>query len=219
MKASMQSSLRGETLIIATHNKGKLREFQTLLKPYAGRIVSAGDMKLPEPDETGLTFVDNALLKARAAATTGHTALADDSGLCVHALNNEPGIYSARWAGPDKNFPDAMKRIHEKLGDAADRSAHFICVLALVGPACAKPELRFGEGRPDGRSELFEGRVDGTIVWPPRGMHGHGYDPVFMPQGETRTFAEMPEAEKNGISHRGKAVRKLIAFLEAGVRG
>ncbi len=171
-----------------------------LLSPYVKKIVSAGELGLGEPEETGTTFTENALLKARAAVLTGHPALADDSGLCVNALGGDPGLFSARWAGPNKNFPVAMQKIHDAIGPSPDRSAYFICVLALVWP--------------DGRSECFEGRINGDIVWPPRGDKGHGYDPIFMPKGDTRNFAEMPEDEKNAISHRGLAVRKLIAFFE-----
>jgi XTP/dITP diphosphohydrolase len=188
---------RPSRLIIATHNNGKLREFRDLLAPYADGITSAGELNLPEPEETGTTFAENALLKARAAASlSGSLALADDSGFCVTALDGRPGLYSARWAGPGKDFSVAMKRVRDELGDAADRSAHFICVLALAWP--------------DGRTETVEGRIDGQFVWPPRGTKGHGYDPVFMPDGKSHTFAEMDENEKNAISHRGISVRKLI---------
>jgi XTP/dITP diphosphohydrolase len=191
-------------LMIATHNSGKLREFAALLAPYAGEISAAGALGLPEPEETGQSFTDNAILKARAAATgAACVALADDSGLCVTALGGAPGIYSARWAGPGKDFTAAMRRVHEEMGSAADRSAFFVCVLALAAP--------------DGALELFEGRVDGQIVWPPRGTGGHGYDPIFMPAGYTQTFAEMDEVEKNGISHRGAAVQKMMRWLE--IRG
>lgn len=187
-----------ERLIIATHNKGKLREFRDLLAPYVNVITSAGELNLPEPEETGTTFAENALLKAQAASKlSGSVALADDSGLCVTALGDNPGLYSARWAGPAKDFSIAMKRVHAELGDTPDRSAWFICVLALAWP--------------DGHSETVEGRVDGQIVWPPRGDKGHGYDPVFVPQGKKRTFAEMEETEKNALSHRGIAVQGLIA--------
>jgi len=189
-----------EPLIVATHNAGKLREFAALLAPYAQRIVSAAELGLAEPEETGLSFTDNALIKARAAAQAGPIALADDSGLCVTALDGAPGIYSARWAGPNRDFAHAMKRVHDSLADAADRSAHFTCVLALAWL--------------DGHTETFEGRCDGHIIWPPRGDKGHGYDPVFVAAGETRTFAEMHDTEKNAVSHRGIAMRKLIAFLE-----
>jgi non-canonical purine NTP pyrophosphatase (RdgB/HAM1 family) len=185
-------------LVVATHNQGKLREFRDLLAPYVDVVTSAGELGLPEPEETGMTFAENALLKARAAAQLSNSvALADDSGLCVTALEDAPGIYSARWAGPGKDFSVAMQRVHTELGSAKDRSAHFICVLALAWP--------------DGTTETIEGRVDGHMVWPPRGHKGHGYDPVFVPQGESRTFAEMNEEEKNAISHRGLAVQKFIA--------
>ena len=171
-----------------------------MLTPWAQHIVSARELGLSEPEETGHTFTDNALIKAHAAARSGHVALADDSGLCVTALNDNPGIYSARWAGPSKDFVPAMKRIRDELGMATDRSAHFISVLALAWP--------------DYHTEIFEGRIDGTIAWPPRGNKGHGYDPIFVPQGHTHSFAEMSDSEKNAISHRGIAVRKLIAFLK-----
>jgi XTP/dITP diphosphohydrolase len=189
-----------DRLVLATHNAGKLREFTRVFGESFGEIVTAGDLGLPEPEETGTTFVENALLKAKAAAAASQSAtLADDSGLCVTALGGDPGLFSARWAGPDKDFLHAMRRVHEALGDAVDRSAYFIAVLALV--------------LPDGRAEIFEGRIDGMIVWPPRGDKGHGYDPVFVPVGETRTFAEMEEDEKNALSHRGRAIRKLLAWL------
>jgi XTP/dITP diphosphohydrolase len=190
----------GKHLVIASHNSGKLREFKELLAPYVQTITSSGDLHLPEPEETGATFIENAVLKATIAAKLSDSVtLADDSGLCVTALNNQPGIYSARWGGPEKNFTLAMQRVHNELGDALDRSAHFICVLALAWP--------------DGHHEILEGRVDGHIVWPPRGDKGHGYDPVFVPQGHDRTFGEMDAAEKNAISHRAIAVHKLIARL------
>ena len=184
-------------LVIATHNQGKLAEFRALLRNHVPEIVSAGELGLPDPEETGTTFVENALLKAQAAARAANcVALADDSGLCVTALNGDPGLYSARCAGPAKDFAIAMRKVHEALGESADRSAYFISVLALVWP--------------NGRQEVFEGRIDGQIVWPPRGAHGHGYDPIFQPDGETRTFAEMLPAEKDAISHRGKALRQLL---------
>jgi XTP/dITP diphosphohydrolase len=187
-------------LVLATHNQGKLREFQQILGESFQNIVSAGDLNLPEPEETGTTFVENAILKAKAAfAATSNPALADDSGLCVNALNGDPGLYSARWAGPAKDFQHAMKRVHEALGQATDRSAYFITVLALV--------------LPDGRIETFEGRINGHMTWPPRGKNGHGYDPIFVPEGETRTFGEMQETEKNALSHRGHAIEKLQAWL------
>jgi XTP/dITP diphosphohydrolase len=194
-------ALTGERLVIATHNQGKLREFAEMLSPYIRHIVSAGDLRLPEPVEDGATFIDNALLKAHAAAkASGSVALADDSGLCVTALHGQPGIFSARWGGPTKDFHMAMGRVHHELGNNPDRTAHFICVLALAWT--------------DGHHEIFEGHVDGHIVWPARGDKGHGYDPIFVPQGHDRTFAEMEHEEKHALSHRGIAVRKLIAALQ-----
>jgi len=183
-------------IVIATHNDGKLREFAILLRPYMGEVVSAGMLGLPSPEETGDSFVANAVLKAKAAAlATGNVALADDSGLCVRALDGKPGIFSARW-GDGKNFTSAMRRVQQELGDASDRSAYFVCVLALCWP--------------DGYSETVEGRCDGHISHEPHGTQGHGYDPIFIPCGDTRTFAEMGEAEKNAISHRGKATKALV---------
>jgi len=186
-------------LVLATHNAGKLREFSDLLGPLIKEITSSGELGLPEPEETGMTFAENAILKAKAAAlATGELSLSDDSGLCVTALGGKPGIYSARWAETPKgkNFPAAMERIQNELGDNKDRSATFICVLALYWP--------------DGQFECIEGCIDGSLARTPRGSHGHGYDPLFIPKGETRTFAEMPELQKNAISHRGKAARALI---------
>jgi XTP/dITP diphosphohydrolase len=184
-------------LVIATHNKGKVREISDLLKPYISKFFSADELNLPEPEETGKTFVENAILKAKAAATaSGKCALADDSGLYVNALNGEPGIYSARWAGPEKDFMLAMKKIHKKLDGTKNRSAVFICVLALAWP--------------DGDVECFEGRVEGYLIWPVRGNKGFGYDPMFVPEGYDVTFAEMDPAEKHKISHRAKAFEKLV---------
>lgn len=186
--------------MLATHNPGKVREIAALLAPYDVEIVSAGDLGLPEPEETGATFEENAKLKAVAAAqASGLAALADDSGLSVNALNGEPGIYSARWAGPNKDFTVAMKRVQDELGDNPDRSAAFVCALALAWP--------------DGHTECFEGRIDGTLVWPPRGGRGFGYDPIFVAAGDSRTFAEIDPAEKHAISHRARAFAKLCASL------
>ncbi|AXY21793.1 Non-canonical purine NTP pyrophosphatase [Komagataeibacter saccharivorans] len=183
---------RGDTLVLATHNRGKVAEFAALLAGYDIRVVSAGELSLPEPEETADSFDGNAILKAQAAAKAANLpALADDSGFCVAALDGAPGIFSARWAGPEKDYPDAMRRIHEQMGDNPDRSAWFISVLCLAWP--------------DGNTETFEGRIDGHVVWPPRGTNGHGYDPVFAPGKGTRSFAEMTEAEKNDISHRALA--------------
>lgn len=189
-------------LLIATHNRGKLREFQTLLAPLRIEVLCAGDLGLPEPEETGATFADNALLKAHAAMkATGLPTLADDSGLCVNALGGEPALHTARWCGLQKDPMVGMERVQKELGDAADRSAYFICVLALV--------------LPDGGHEVVEGRCAGNIVWPPRGTLGHGYDPFFVPDGHACTFGEMSAAEKQAISHRGHALEKLLSLLTA----
>ncbi len=187
-------------LVIASHNAGKAREIAVLLAPYGVEIKSAAELGLPEPEETGETFAENAAIKARAAAErSGLVALADDSGLSVAALDGAPGIRSARWAGPGRDFSLAMTRVHDALGDAVDRGAAFICCLCLVWP--------------DGEERCFEGRCEGTLVWPPRGDHGFGYDPIFQPRGHTRTFGEMAPEEKDAISHRARAFEKLAAFL------
>lgn len=187
----------GNELIIATHNKGKLREISDLLKPYIQKFYSAAELNLPEPEETGTTFAENAILKAVAAAKSGSKpALADDSGLSVNALGGQPGICSARWAGPEKDFMAAMQKVQDRLGGVPDRSASFICTLALAWP--------------DGHTEIFEGRIDGHLVWPPRGDKGFGYDPFFVPEGDTRTYAEIEPQEKHQTSHRARAFEKLV---------
>lgn len=189
-------------LVIASHNPGKVREIAELLAGHGLEVVSAAALDLPEPEETGTTFVANAELKARAAADlSGLPALADDSGLCVAALDGEPGIFSARWAGETKDFGEAMRRIEGNLAriDDAPRDAHFVCALALAWP--------------DGHVEWFEGRVDGTLVWPPRGEKGFGYDPMFLPDGGSETFGEMDQAKKHAISHRADAFRQLVAVV------
>ncbi|HYI63360.1 MAG TPA: RdgB/HAM1 family non-canonical purine NTP pyrophosphatase [Allosphingosinicella sp.] len=210
--------LEAGKLVIASHNEGKVGEIRDLLGPLGVEPVSAADLDLPEPDEIGTTFIDNADLKARAAADlSGLPALADDSGLCVEALGDRPGIFSARWAladasvppeaGPgemsgERDFGRAMARVHdelEALGPDAGRNAHFVCALAVCWP--------------DGHCEWFEGRVDGTLVWPPRGDNGFGYDPIFVPAGHELTFGEMDPAQKHAISHRAAAFRKLVAAL------
>jgi len=184
-------------LIIASHNPGKVREIGELLTPWSVEVVSAAELNLPEPEETGLTFVANAKLKADAAALAANLpALADDSGLAVNALDGAPGIYSARWGGPEKDFDMAMARVNNEMGDTADRGARFVCALALTWP--------------DGHSEVFEGTVDGTLVWPPRGNRGFGYDPMFLADGDTGTYGEIDPAEKHAKSHRAVAFRKLI---------
>ena len=187
----------GNKLVIASHNKGKVREIGELLAPFGVETVSAGELGLPEPVEDGLSFTANAEIKALAAATaSGLPALADDSGLEVKALGGEPGIYSARWAGPTKDFAVAMKAVNEKLGDGPDRSANFICALTLAWP--------------DGHKESFEGKVFGDLVWPMRGEKGFGYDPVFVPTGHKVTFAEMNPTQKHAMSHRANAFKLLI---------
>ena len=194
--------LKPGKLVIASHNQGKVREILEMLAPYGIEPVSAADLDLPEPDETGTTFLANAELKAlQAADLTGLPALADDSGLCVDALGGEPGIFSARWAGETKDFRVAMQRVNDAIeatGPEASRNAHFVCVLALAWP--------------DGHVEWFEGRVDGTLVWPPRGTGGFGYNPIFVPEGSDQTFAEMPDAKK-AISHRAVAFERLMAAV------
>jgi len=194
-------------LLIATHNPGKLREMRELLAPYKIEPISAGDMGLSEPDETGTTFRENARIKAEAAAkASGLPAFADDSGLVVDALDGAPGIHSARWAGADRNFRSAMENVEEKLrGRGAtkpeQRSAHFVSALCVAWP--------------DGHFEEFEGRVDGTVIWPPRGEKGFGYDPMFRPDGQARTFGEMPNEEKHGLPPKGKGLsHRARAFLK-----
>lgn len=193
-------------LVIASHNQGKVREIRALLGPFGMAPVSAAELDLPEPDETGTTFVANAELKAMAAADlSGLVALADDSGLCVEALNGDPGVYTANWAETANGTRDwmlAMTKVEQKLealGPDVSRSARFVCTLALAWP--------------DGHVEWFEGSVDGTLVWPPRGEMGFGYDPVFAPLGQTKTFAEMTPAEKLPLTHRTAAFEKLVAAV------
>jgi XTP/dITP diphosphohydrolase len=184
-------------LVIASHNPGKVREIGDLLRPFKVTVQSAAALGLPEPEETGATFEANAELKALAAAKgSGKPALADDSGLCVVALNGNPGIYSARWAGPTKDFALAMRKVKDALRGKADRRAFFVAALSLAWP--------------DGHAQTFRGEVHGTLVWPPRGTRGFGYDPMFLPDGGTLTFGEMDPDTKHGISHRANAFRALI---------
>ncbi len=187
--------LTEKKIVLATHNAGKVREMREILAPFGVRVLSAGDLNLSEPEETGTTFVENARIKAvTAAKESGLPALADDSGLCVHALGNRPGIYSARYNEPKKNgFDYAMKKLNEELGDAADRTAHFSCALVLAWA--------------DGETAEFEGRVDGLLLKQPRGDRGFGYDPMFVPDGYDGSFAELPEDVKNAISHRARALK------------
>lgn len=191
--------LSGNRLVVASHNPGKLREIAELVSGRGIEAVSAAELGLPEPEETGTSFAANAELKARAAATASRLpAMADDSGLAVHALGGEPGIYSARWAGPDRDFGAAMQKVEHLLtaSSRADRSAHFICALCLAWP--------------DGHVETFEGRVHGTLVWPPRGDRGFGYDPMFLADGKTETFGEMDQTRKHAMSHRARAFAALV---------
>lgn len=198
----MRRQFKGDRLVVASHNEGKVREIGDLLGPLGIRPVSASALGLPEPEETGATFAANAELKALAAAQgSGLPALADDSGLAVDVLDGEPGIYSARWAGPERDFGRAMalvwQAVRDRAGpDAALPSARFVCALSLAWP--------------DGGCETFLGEVHGRLVWPPRGDQGFGYDPMFLPNGHDRTFGEMAPAGKHAISHRAAAFRGLI---------
>jgi XTP/dITP diphosphohydrolase len=196
---------RGEVLVVASHNPGKLREIAELLAPFDLTIKSAGELGLPEPDETGATFAENAALKANAAAdASGFAALSDDSGLAVMALDGAPGIYSARWAGPSKDFAHAMSEVEKMLKEkgASDLSAKFVCALALA--------------RPGGEAEIFQGEITGQLVFPPRGVRGFGYDPIFVAEGMRETFGEIDPAEKHAMSHRARAFAKLKQHLEIG---
>ena len=205
---------RGAKLVLATHNPGKLREIEALLRPFGIDVVSAGAMGLPEPPEDAPDFFGNARIKALASATaSGLPALSDDSGFCVAALDGAPGVHSAIWAGPKKDFSRAMADVHAKMGVAADPGAGgstdsraggatdtrawFVAALCLAWP--------------DGHTETFLGRIDGTVVWPPRGAHGFGYDPMFLPAGGTQTFGEMDPDAKHAISHRARAFAQIIA--------
>jgi XTP/dITP diphosphohydrolase len=197
----------GDKLVIATHNPGKLREIAELIEPLGIACVSAAELGLPEPEEIGNTFVDNADLKAREAADlSGLPALADDSGLAVDALHGLPGIFSARWAEDEegkRDFGRAMERVWKEVeaaGPDAGHDAHFVCALSIAWPN-------------DGQTEAFEGKVHGTLVWPPRGDRGFGYDPMFVPAGGTQTFGEMEPAAKHAISHRAEAFARLVKAL------
>ena len=213
----MQLKGFGDRLLIASHNRGKIDELRALLEPVGLPVTSSADLELDDPEETGTTFEENALIKARAGhAATGLASLSDDSGLCVEALGGNPGIYTARWAGPEKDFMMAMRTVEEKLQAAGattpqQRRASFVAVLALI--------------RADGSEEIFRGEVEGTLVWPPRGEQGFGYDPIFQPDGHDLTFGEMDADEKHGwvpgestgLSHRARAFEKLFnAIVTAG---
>jgi XTP/dITP diphosphohydrolase len=200
---------RTPTLLVATHNPGKLREFEFLLAPHGVAVVGASALGLPEPEETGSTFAANARLKAQAAATaSGLPALADDSGIVVRGLDGAPGIHSARWAGPERDFDRAIAKVLDGLRArfgafaTADRRAAFVAVLCFC--------------HPDGRHRFFEGRVEGALVESPRGARGFGYDPIFVPEGHALTFAEMTAEQKHAISHRRRALDALLAALAAG---
>ncbi|MCK5296294.1 MAG: RdgB/HAM1 family non-canonical purine NTP pyrophosphatase [Alphaproteobacteria bacterium] len=186
-----------EKLVIASHNKGKVSELAEMMKPYHVKVISATKLNLDEPEENGITFIENAVIKAVAAVkASGMPALADDSGLAVHALDGKPGIHTARWAGADKNFPMAMKLVEDKLKGKKDRTAHFVCAIALAWP--------------DGHVETFEGKVYGEMTWPMTGDKGFGFDPVFIPKGHTITFGEMNPKIKHEISHRAQAINMLV---------
>lgn len=201
--------VRGSKLLIATHNEGKLKEFKTLFTPFGLELISAGELGLPEPEETGITFIENARLKAHAAAkASGIVSMADDSGLCVDALEGKPGIHTARWAGPDRDFNVGMARVEEELNQVgaktpAQRKGSFNATLCLA--------------LPDGRDMVFTGKADGTLVWPPVGDLGFGFDPTFMPDGFDITFGQMPAHDKHswtmgkpGLSHRAKAFAQMV---------
>ncbi|MFA6019402.1 MAG: RdgB/HAM1 family non-canonical purine NTP pyrophosphatase [Rhodospirillales bacterium] len=194
----MTRRFQGGRLVIASHNQGKVREIAELLAPLGAEVISAGDLNLPEPEETGVTFAENAELKARAAAlASGLPALADDSGLVVPALDGAPGIHSARYAKQAGGFESAMDKLWRSLPEAGDSSAYFVCALAIAWP--------------DGVCDLYEGRVDGKLVWPIRGRNGFGFDPIFQPLGHDLTFGEMEARAKHAISHRADAFRKLVS--------
>ncbi len=201
----MTRTLRGEKILIATHNKGKFDEFREILAPLGVSVVSAGELGLAEPAETETTFEGNARIKAGAAmAASGLVTIADDSGLCVDALDGAPGVYTADWAGPSRDWMMAMRNVEEKLHakDATSReqrTASFVATLCVLWP--------------DGHERIYVGRVPGHLAWPPRGVLGHGYDPVFVPEGETQTFGEMTHEKKNTLSHRARAVEKLLHDL------
>jgi XTP/dITP diphosphohydrolase len=196
---------RGDRIVIASHNEGKVRELAELFAPFGIVCVSAASLGLAEPEETGATFRDNATIKALAAAkASGMLALSDDSGLEVEALDGAPGIHAARWGGPDKDFGLAMARVHRELEatGATDPRANFTCALALAAPG--------------GTAKVFEGKVFGTVIWPPRGTRGFGYDPIFVPDGLLETFGEMEPELKNALSHRMRAFEQLLASTYVG---
>ena len=197
----MTRSFTEDRLVVASHNKGKVREISVLMAPYAIEVISAADLNLPEPEEDGETYIANATIKARAAAiASGLPALSDDSGFEVMAINRDPGLYSARWAGPDKDFSLAMAKVNAAVEASGnpDRNCRFVCALALCWP--------------DGVCVATEGDVEGQFIWPPRGDKGFGYDPVFQPNGYEQSFGEVDQDWKHAISHRSKAFEQLIAL-------
>lgn len=201
----MTRNLKGQTILIATHNKGKLEEFRELLAPHGVVLKSSSDLRLAQPNETENSFRGNAHIKALAASkASGLITISDDSGLCVDALKGAPGVYTADWAGPQRDWILAMRMVESKLAAAganspSKRKAQFTCTLCVMWP--------------DGDERYYEGVTEGQMVWPPRGALGHGYDPTFMPDGSTETFGEMSHAVKNRISHRAQALEKLLADL------
>ncbi len=189
---------RGDKLVLASHNPGKLREIEELLAPHGIAVISAAALGLPEPVEDAPDFAGNARIKALAAATaSGLPALSDDSGFCVAALDGAPGVFSARWGGPSKDFSAAMRTVHERMGDNPDRRAWFVAALCLAWP--------------DGETATFIGRVDGEAIWPPRGSKGFGYDPMFIPINGAETFGEMDPDAKHAVSHRARAFAQVLA--------
>ena len=205
----MTMKLPQDKIVVASHNPGKVREIADLLRPLGIETVSAGELDLPEPEETETTFEGNALLKAEAAAAaSGLAALSDDSGLCVDTLGGAPGIFSARWAGPSKDFSIAMQKVEHELRDRYalspnQRQAHFVCALCLAIPG-QEPRV-------------YRGEVHGVMVWPPRGEKGFGYDPVFQPEGHQITFGEMDPDAKHAMSHRARAFAQLVGELKAAI--
>jgi XTP/dITP diphosphohydrolase len=187
----------GSRLVLASHNPGKLAEMAALMQPFGVEMISAGSLGLPEPEETAPDFYGNARLKAEAASQgSGLPSLADDSGFCVAALGGAPGVFSARWAGPEKDFAAAMARVNQDRAQSTETRAWFVCVLSLAWP--------------NGETASFYGRVEGDLAWPPRGTLGFGYDPIFVPQGGTLTYGEMPPEQKHASSHRARAMAQLV---------
>lgn len=194
--------LPGSRLVLATHNAGKVRELSELLRPRGVEVIAAGALGLAEPEEDAPDFAGNARLKAIAAAAgSGLPALADDSGFAVAALGGAPGVLSARWAGPGKDFAAAMERVHREMAGRADRRAWFVCALSLAWPDC--------EAEPGGTA-TFLGRIEGMVAWPPRGTHGFGYDPMFVPLGGVETYGEMDPMLKTATSHRARAMAQVL---------